>query len=206
MSEEELRQALHNELSNDDLRKLPEDFYIRIKGYLAQLQENIDSNSASELESLLKAKKQQVTRMRDVLIKIRLLKMFTNILKTQDLNILSEKRKLMTKEEKKLFSSIVDSTNKFWRETSIPHIQKDIAYKEAATTDVHEKQPRKTKKRLILVEILENLPQYYDNEGRLRGPHQAGDLIAISENIAYDILISKGKAQVIEISSEEENT
>lgn len=199
--EEEIRAALHAELQSDDLKKLPEDFFIRLKGYLAQLREDHNRNSSHELKLLFQAKEKQVRRMQETLITARLLKMFSLLLQENVIETLPDIYRLLTKEEKKLFQEVMASVNSFRTSIITVDIQKDIAYKEARTTDVHENHRTLTEKRLVLVEILEYMPKYLDDEGCTRGPHEPGDLISISEEIAVKILTSKGKARIVETAS-----
>ncbi len=198
MNENELRAAMMAELNTDELKKIPEDFFTRVNGLVARLQEERRQCTMEEMKTLFTAKIHQINQMRDTLVKARLLKLFSLFLKTKNPAVMTEKYKLLTKEEKQLFQQILEAMNRFWTDVSSIHVQKDIAYKETKITDVHERHQNFPEKRLVLVEILEHVPKYFDDVGYVRGPHEPGDIISISEEIAFKILSPKGKARLIE--------
>jgi len=224
---ETFRKFQRNERENQELQELPEDFYKSCNTWIKRKNEMYektkDTMILKEIENVMSIIKDILDRRERKLI---LMAIQTVRSKAPPRNLLPyeiDHFDTIVKQLKNMREGILKiisgETNPPKNEPDEPRKQpesiknksedNDIPKNEEPTIDkekyieeikesVKEKEKLKEIEKFKLVKILDNIPQFLGTDGKVYGPLEKDDLITLENKIA-DLLVSKNKAEYIEI-------
>jgi DNA replication initiation complex subunit (GINS family) len=189
---ETIRNA-HRAEKDEELQKLPEEFFESVKNWFRHKEKMKDTTSLLEVENAKKLLEDIINRRQKKIV----------------LSALSTVRghlppSNLTDEERKFFDEIVKSLKSFKNEINekIKDYDEIVEEKvEEAKKSVEELKPREEIKPLkpdgkLLIKILADLPRFVGSDMNSYGPLKTGDVISLPEEIG-NLLINRKVAEVI---------
>jgi len=190
MDYEKLYSIWLRENENNDLQRLPSNFYEEVGKYINELELGLSSTNLSRIEAkIIEAELKNVRFMVKDLYNLRLEKILRAVLKGKELS-----EETLNSTEKEYFEPLTETLRNFY--SLISRILKGKMPKEFVKTERKHELPLEKKK--IVVRILENLPAIVGIDMKVYGPFKKGDIAVLPRKNA-ETLIQKEKAKIIEI-------
>ena len=168
----------------EQLQKLPDNFYDSVKQWILTKGQNKDMNSLREIENIKKMLQEVIhSRQRKVIL---------SALRTIRGNFLPPKE--MTSDEQILFDRIVELLKSQKSEV----LEKMSSYDEIVEDRIQEVKEiiEEVKSGNIKLKLLDNVPEFVDTDMKKLGPFNKDDIIELPDKIA-DILVSRNLAEKI---------
>lgn len=180
------------ERTTDSLCSLASDFFIRAQVCFTQMEKRPEYNLFNDIIS------HRIQYLLEDLIQLRITKLLTLLTSSKSASVpfqaLTRVERDFVKGFSTLFQNIFDNQLNDLN-TSLNTVSKDenqVAPLALETQKEEEKEP------LALIRIIRPIPAFVDTDGLLIGPLATGDIIHLSRELAYKILIPKGAAVEIE--------